>query len=66
MLLRPVADSTRPGDLASRPGRNRYGNSGGKHKAYYHAYYATKGKGKAAVVAFKRTYGKPPSSGGEA
>ena len=47
-------------------GRNRYGTSGGKNKAYYHAYYAAKGKGKAAVVAFKRTYGKPPSSGGEA
>ena len=47
-------------------GRLRHGASGGKNKAYYHAFYAAKGKGKAAMAEFKRTYGKPPSSGGEA
>ena len=47
-------------------GRLRHGTNGGKNKAYYHAYYAAKGKGKAAMAEFKRTYGKTPSSGGEA
>ena len=42
-----------------RPGSNRWGNSGGRHKEWYTGYYRAKGKGKAALQEFLASNPKP-------
>ena len=42
-----------------RPGSNRWGNSGGRHKEWRTGYYRAKGKGKAALQEFLASNPKP-------